>query len=483
MVDRIQSKQLYWIAGIFLALLALSIGTEQFWFLGLPIGLSIVALALFRLDLLFMLTTALTPLSISVEDIGGGFGLHLPTEPLMFGLMLVFLIRVFYDGYFDSKVLKHPITLVLGINLAWIFITCFTSEEPMVSFKFFLSRLWFVIGFFFIATQVFRKPENIMRFLWVYIVPLTGVVVYTVIVHATHQFESKPAHWVMQPFFKDHTSYGAILAMYYPIVVAYLWSKKLSLNTKILIGFVLLILTLGVILSYTRAAWVSLAIALVLFFLMLAKVRFWVLLVVAFGVIGGALTFQDELLMNLEKNRQDSSDDLAEHVNSITNVATDASNLERINRWSAALRMFEERPFFGYGPGTYKFHYAPFQHSSQLTIISTNFGNLGNAHSEYFGPLAETGVLGLLTFLLVIGVTVYYYVILYQKVKSREVKIPLIGTLLGFVTYLVHGVLNNFLDLDKASVPFWGFLAVLVAIDVYHKNTEDTETLEEAAGN
>ncbi len=480
MTERISTKHLYLIVGAFLAMLGVAIGLEQFWFLGVPIAVSIIALALFRLDLLFLLITALTPLSISVDDIGGGFGLHLPTEPLMFGLMLVFLIRVFYDGHFDSRVLKHPITLVLGINMSWILITCFTSEEPLVSAKFFISRLWFVIGFYFIATQVFRKPENITRFLWLYIVPLTGVVVYTVIMHATHQFEEKPAHWVMQPFFKDHTIYGAILAMFYPVVIAYLWSRKLSINTKILIGFVILILTLGIVLSYTRAAWVSLAVALVLLLVILARVRFWILAVLGVAVLVGLFTFQDEILMKLEKNRQDSSGDLAEHVNSISNVATDASNLERINRWSAALRMFSERPVFGFGPGSYKFHYASYQHSSQLTIISTNFGDLGNAHSEYFGPLAETGVLGLVTFLLIIGVTIYYYVILYQRVKSREVRIPLIGTLLGFTTYITHGFLNNFLDLDKASVPFWGFLAILVAIDVYHKQQDDT--LEEPAG-
>ena len=45
--------------------------------------------------------------------------------------------------------------------------------------------------------------------------------------------------------------------------------------------------------------------------------------------------------------------------------------------------------------------------------------------------------------------------------------------LLGFITYVVHGGLNNFLDTDKASVPFWGFVAALVAIDLYHKNKVD----------
>jgi len=50
-------------------------------------------------------------------------------------------------------------------------------------------------------------------------------------------------------------------------------------------------------------------------------------------------------------------------------------------------------------------------------------------------------------------------------------------TLLGFVTYIVHGALNDFLDTDKASVPFWGFIAMLVAIDVYHKNKALEEEL------
>ena len=45
------------------------------------------------------------------------------------------------------------------------------------------------------------------------------------------------------------------------------------------------------------------------------------------------------------------------------------------------------------------FLYAPYQKPSEKTIISTNAGNRGNAHSEYLGPMAESGILGLLTLL------------------------------------------------------------------------------------
>jgi hypothetical protein len=40
------------------------------------------------------------------------------------------------------------------------------------------------------------------------------------------------------------------------------------------------------------------------------------------------------------------------------------------------------------------------------------------------------------------------------------------GVFLGLVTYFVHGVLNNYLDTDKASAPFWGFLALMVVFDL-----------------
>ena len=51
-----------------------------------------------------------------------------------------------------------------------------------------------------------------------------------------------------------------------------------------------------------------------------------------------------------------------------------------------------------------------------------------------------------------------------------------LGVFLGLITYMVHGALNNFLDTDKASVPFWGFIAILVAIDIYHSGKKESPT-------
>ena len=43
------------------------------------------------------------------------------------------------------------------------------------------------------------------------------------------------------------------------------------------------------------------------------------------------------------------------------------SNLERINRWQSAFRLFKERPILGWGPGAYQFVYAPYQKAKEKT--------------------------------------------------------------------------------------------------------------------
>jgi O-antigen ligase len=203
---------------------------------------------------------------------------------------------------------------------------------------------------------------------------------------------------------------------------------------------------------------------------MLLKINYRTVLTTVALMVLLFFMYQDTLIYKLGKNSQDSSNNLLEHIESMSNITTDASNLERLNRWSSAWRMFQERPIFGWGPGTYQFKYAPFQKASETTIITTRSGDQGNAHSEYLGPLAEQGLPGTVMFLiLALGVTIFA-LNLYKKLPPGDIRILLMMAYLGLVTYFIHGVLNNYLDTDKASVPFWGFIAVLVAIDLYHND-------------
>ena len=138
--------------------------------------------------------------------------------------------------------------------------------------------------------------------------------------------------------------------------------------------------------------------------------------------------------------------------------------------------MYRERPLTGWGPGTYSFVYAPFQKSYELTIISTNFGDGGNAHSEYLGPLSEQGIPGMINVILLVVAVFYTGSRIIFKLKSGRMRWFALMVLLSLITYWFHGLLNNFLDTDKAAGPYWGFIAMLVAIDLYHKPTEQKQS-------
>ena len=432
-------------------------------------------MAILRVDLLLTLIAFLTPMSTSLQELGIhnpiGLEMSLPTEPLLFGLMFIAWIKMFSDKELFKDLYKHPISIAIIVYLVWLLITAISSSVPMASIKLLITRLWFISSFYLLAYSWFQENKNIHRFVKAYLLGLCLVAIYTIVIHATKGFEHEAAHWVMSPFFKDHTSYGMALALILPFgFYMRKWASKDKISA--LFTVVLVILILATVLSYTRAAWLSLIVAACVFVIMKLRIRFS-LLFSGIAIFTSLLcVFQSDILMALEKNSQDSSDSFMEHVESMFNISTDASNLERINRWKSAIRLFEERPHVGWGAGTYQFNYAPYQNHFEKSIISTNAGNMGNAHSEYLSVLAETGWPGLLIFLVLIVMIFTKGIVLYHKLEDKQEQWMLMACILGLITYFTHAFLNNFLDMDKASVPIWAFVAIIVVLDQRHQNRQ-----------
>jgi putative inorganic carbon (HCO3(-)) transporter len=464
---------LYVLSTVFIGLNCYLIYQNIYWLLFLPPFLVILYLYFFSLDKILLLITAVTPVAINITQFEFNVGVSIPSEPLMLGVLLMFIIKQFYENQVDRKIWSHPITLVIGLQLLWMLITSMTSDLPLVSFKHLLARLWFVIPFYLLGIMLFRKRSNINLFIWLYTIPLLGVIAYTTYNHSLWGFDEQAGHWVMEPFYNDHTAYGAILTLFIPPFCGFLFGRVYSRTTRFFSFLVLSVLLIALVLSYSRAAWLSLAFVIGVFFIVLFKIKFkWIAFVTAIlGILFYLFSFQ--ILDRLEKNRQGPSANFVEHLRSISNISTDNSNLERINRWQSALRMFEDRPVFGYGPGTYQFEYAPFQRAKEKTLISTNAGDKGNAHSEYIGPLAEQGLPGMILVLVLVGTVIVVAMRIYRRSGDREVKMLSLSLLLALLTYFMHGVMNNFLDTDKLSVPVWGFIAAIVALDIYTRKEKE----------
>jgi len=445
----------------------------------LPIVVFIVFLALIRLDLLYFMVIFLTPLSIQLIEFAPNstFDFDIPTEPLLFGIMIIFIYKLVRERNFDPRIFNHPVTYAILFNLFWIFITSLTSSMPVVSLKFLLAKSWFFITFYFLAIYVFRKTSNITAFVWTYAIPMLFVILYAINRHLGHGlFDKEAAHTVMTPFFRDHTSYGAVLAMLIFAVGGFIVYLRKNIFAQFLYVVTMLLIIIAIVLSFTRAAWLSIVISLGVMIITLLKIKFKYVMLAGTLIIVYFIGQRLVLVQKMEMNRIESSARISDHLKSMSNIKTDESNLERLNRWGSAFRMFQERPLLGWGPATYSFKYGPFQLNK--TSISTDNGDMGNAHSEYIGPLAEQGVLGPVSFIVIAIFTLITGFRVYHRLNDPQLKNIVLGFILGFISYMIHGTLNNFLDTDKACALFWGFAAVFVSLDIFYL---PHQTLSESA--
>lgn len=464
-----------------IGLLAIGLGAlgawaaiQGFYFLFLvPVGLSILLYSIYKTEKFVLLAGAIAPLSFNINDIGGGFGLAVPTEPLIIFIFGLLILRWILSGVIERDLLLHPVSIGIGFYLLWLWLSAVFSSMPFVSLKFSIARTWYIGVFYFAAVLIFRNLKNIRFFLTAITFFTLILVLFTLIKHAAEGFVRSSSYSVSWPFFPDHGMYAAAIAFCVPVLAFYTFNgKALKHNLAWLpvSGLFLLILLFGIVVSYTRATWLSLVAAALVFVILKLKIRYvWVLMVLGIAAIVGVLK-RDDILYNLEANKQGSSDEIEGHVKSVGNITTDPSNMERINRWKCAGRMVAERPVFGFGPGTFVFQYGVFQKSSELTIISTNAGDLGDAHSEYFSSLSELGIPGFISWMSIVLLSIGTGFKIVYATSKRYVKITAYMALLGLITYYVHALLNNYSQYDKIAVPMWSFIAIIVALDIYfHK--------------
>lgn len=459
-------KKIYAISFVFILLGAfLAYGFPEYYLLAVPVTFFVVLLFLISVESVYYLVAFCTP--ISIKYLVGSSVINLPNEPLMIVMLVLFCIKIFQDAQNIRTIIKHPLVILVILNLVWLFITSATSTLPLVSFKYLVARVWAVVFGLFWGALIFKNPTNIKKFFLAFGSGLCLVIIYTTFNHYKAGFSQEKSMLVMHPLMDDHTVYSAVcsIVLIFSLVLFFNKETSLGFSSKIISLLFIGFSSLGVALSYSRAAVLSLLFVLAFYFLLKFKVKFKALLITLFIVLGFSLVFSNLIYQKIKFNKAVSGKNLAADIQSISNVRTDESNVERLNRWESGYRMFLKKPFFGYGPGTYMFEYSPYQRAHEMTSISTTHGTMGAMHSEYFGPLVESGILGLLIILSLFLTFIFILMRVYYHPETKEIKILSLAVLLAMLSYFFHGILNNFLEQDKVAVIFWAMMGMAVALD------------------
>jgi O-antigen ligase len=253
------------------------------------------------------------------------------------------------------------------------------------------------------------------------------------------------------PFFPDHTLYGALLALLLFFLAMPGLTAPFAGWQRIRPGM-LIFFAGALVISTSRAALVSALVAGLLYLIFQANKKWRGMLAVGMLVAGiGGFVWTGDLLQQ--------------------KLNSDVSTRERLNRWDCAESMLAEKPWTGFGPGTFAFQYIPFQKTENLTRISqqapllernpSTYGRGGGAHSEYWQAAAEMGWVGLMLWLALVFATLWTGFQRFFTVNDNMERLQYLLILLGLLTYFTHALVNNFLHDGRVAALVWGGMMYL----------------------
>lgn len=467
-------------AAVVLSSAFLAIGTELYFLAGIPAAMLLAYLVVVDFRLIFFFLLACIPLSTEVS-LPNGFGTDLPTEPLIVGLMLIYIVYLLGSSKeLKSNFLRHPISLLVLIHLGWILITTLTSGIFLVSLKFFLAKCWYIVCFFYLAGHILKTEKEIKRFFWFVFIPLMFTVLVTIIRHSTYGFSFQDVHQVLHPFQRNHVNYAATLSLFFPVIwFALQWYPKRSLQWWVLVG-ALFILFIAIYLSYTRAAYVSLLIALGTYFIIRLKLIRYVLSLALIGAFCGVfyMVSQNTYLDYAPNYDRTITHTDFDNLLEATYKMEDISTMERVYRWVAGLHMTRENPFLGFGPGNFVNFYKPYTVTSFQTYVSDNKEKSG-IHSYFIMTLVEQGILGLIIFIILSFYVLIRGEIIYHNCRNPARKKIIMMALLCTVVIDAFLIINDMIETDKVGSFFFIMMAILINMDL--KNVEERKKLGSAS--
>lgn len=374
------------------------------------IGLGVVLLLEPSLALILML--AIAPLKTLIET-ELSWSLPLDIGQVSFGLavgvwLLVKTLR--REQIFGNKF--SPLFIPLSLFLLVTALSLPTAYSLMAGLREWLK--WAEM-----AVLIFVVLDMRPRWQWLVFGVILSAVMQSLVGIYEFRGGSGAAHlWILdyQYFrafgtFGQPNPFGAFMGLVLPLALGTTWgyltlswqawcnthtSSKFDAGMTIFYAGLAIIILVGLLVSWSRGAWLGFGVA-ALVMVWFAPQKRWhgTLAVLGGGLAGGLLWLMGLMPAAITERILSFSEDFT-GFGDMRGVVISNDNfavVERLAHWQAAFDMAATRPLLGVGFGNYETAYPDF------ALVNWEFA-LGHAHNYYINLLAETGVLGLLAYLL-----------------------------------------------------------------------------------
>jgi len=425
---------------------------------------------------IFWLMIVMLPFSAELQ-VTDSLGLDFPDEPMLMLLTGFCIVKWIYKpADFPVTVLKSTVFMVIVLQVCWIVITSFFSMNPLLSVKFLLAKSWYIIPFVLLFQVIIKGKSDLIKLGKFLIIPMMIVVIQALIRHAFYGYSFEGIKQTLYPFFRNHVNYSAMLVC----LLVVLWTfLKLTPATNpnykwIITGLVIGLI--GLILSYSRGAWLALIMGIITLFAVQGKrmLQCWMLLIFSVALIFSWLVYDHQYLQFApDHDHTVFHTDFSEHLKA-TVTFKDVSNAERFYRWVAGIKMIVAKPVTGFGPNNFYQYYKPYASELFKTWVSNNPDH-STVHNYFLLVALQQGIPGLILFMGLLTLLFYRLQKLYHQLHSafyREMAMAA-AVILMMITTL--NFLSDLIETDKIGSLYW--LCAGVTIWLENKLKEEQQSL------
>lgn len=272
------------------------------------------------------------------------------------------------------------------------------------------------LALYLLLINVIRKYVTLKRVIWALILAASMLGSFTTYQELTHSYDQEfgglaPRHSLEEsgtvtedediqlnraggPVDGNPNRYAQILMVIFPLALFRVWAERSFWARALALAASMLILS-GILLTYSRGAFVTL----VLVLLAMIVLRYIRVHQILFSV--GAVVLLGSLVAPGYVHRLDSLRGVEGLISSEADAEPDYVTRSRVTEMLAALHVFLDHPVIGVGPGQYTPYYS-IDYQLDPEIALRYIPKTRRAHTLYFELGAETGVIGLGTFLAIL---------------------------------------------------------------------------------
>ncbi|GKX30361.1 hypothetical protein SH1V18_28410 [Vallitalea longa] len=361
-------------------------------------------------------------------------------DEVLFILIIMWLIcrRVFFDKKYRNSTIDNGLIFFAMVYLILVFLK---SPELNIAVEGYRAVVQHML-WFFIMVQLLDSKKVIYRTIWTFIIGIGFIGV-----HGIYQYITKVpmlGDWVdsgetittrVYSITRSPNALGSLLVLFIPIAFAMIFAAD-DIIKKIIAALSFLAMSLSILFTFSRGAWLGVFIAILIFFMFMNR-----------RLIIPIVTVITILIMNI--------DSLWNRVRYLftAEYTMKSRNGGRLYRYYMGIQRWSESKLIGVGVGRFG------------GAVATNH-NLTPFYMDsfYLKTLAEAGIIGLGSFIILLISTMYKLLRYIFGVKIKKDRVIMFGIFSGLCGVLIQNIVENIFEVPFMVVYFWSLVAIIVSL-------------------